>query len=112
MRRYNQAQLLARAALRAAPPSVHGRLVPDLLRRRRWTGSQAGLRAKERRRNVREAFDVHPKWRPMVAGRTVLLVDDVLTTGATVEACARALQRAGATTVDVLTLARVVRPAL
>jgi len=47
-----------------------------------------------------------------VAGKTVLLIDDVLTTGATAEACARVLQRGGAEHVDVLTLARVVRPAL
>jgi len=87
-------------------------LAPDLLRRRRWTGSQAGLKAKERRRTVREAFDIHPKWRTEVAGKTVLLIDDVLTTGATVEACARALERAGAQRVDVLTLARVIRPAV
>ena len=50
--------------------------------------------------------------RPTVAGKSVLLVDDVLTTGATVEACARVLQRGGARHVDVLTLARVVRPAV
>ena len=112
MRRYNQAQLLARIVVRTAAGGRDLQLAPDLLRRQRWTGSQAGLRAKERRRNVREAFDVHPKWRPLVAGKTVLLVDDVLTTGATVEACARALQRAGVPRVDVLTLARVVRPAL
>lgn len=112
VRRYNQAQLLARAALRASPQASHGRLVPDLLRRRRWTGSQAGLRARERRRNVREAFDVHPRWADAIAGKTVLLVDDVLTTGATVEACTRALRRRGARHVDVLTLARVVRPAV
>lgn len=112
MRRYNQAMLLARIVVRAAARDEDLRLAPDLLRRQRWTGSQAGLGAKERRRNVREAFDVHSKWRPMVADKTILLVDDVLTTGATVEACARALQRAGAKGVDVLTLARVVRPAL
>ena len=112
MRRYNQAMLLARMIVRVAGPGRTLQLAPDLLRRQRWTGSQAGLKAQERRRNVREAFDVHPKWRAMVAGKTVLLVDDVLTTGATVEACARALQRAGARRVDVLTLARVVRPAL
>jgi ComF family protein len=112
MRRYNQAQLLARIVVRTAACGRDLQLVPDLLRRQRWTGSQAGRKAQERRRNVREAFDVHPRWRPMVSGKSVLLVDDVLTTGATVEACARALQRAGVQRVDVLTLARVVRPAL
>ncbi|MBI3199360.1 MAG: ComF family protein [Rhodospirillales bacterium] len=111
-RRYNQALLLARALVRAAPPGVEHRLAPDLLRRRRWTGSQAGLKAKERRRNVREAFDIHPRWAAEVAGKAVVLVDDVLTTGATAEACARVLQRGGARHVDVLTLARVVRPAV
>jgi predicted amidophosphoribosyltransferase len=94
------------------PGPARARLAPDLLRRRRWTGSQAGLRAEERHGNVRRAFEIHPRWSAVVAGKTVLLVDDVLTTGATVEACARALQRGGARHVDVLTLARVVRPAL
>jgi ComF family protein len=107
-RRYNQAQLLARTVARDAP----GRLAPDLLRRRRWTGSQAGLKAEERRRNVRQAFAVHPRWRAHLEGKTVLLVDDVLTTGATIDACVRALTHGGARHVDVLTLARVVRPAL
>ena len=113
VRRYNQAQLLARALARTIVRGQTGvRLAPDLLRRRRWTGSQAGLRARERRRNVREAFDIHPRWAAEVAGKTVLLVDDVLTTGATAEACARVLQRGGVRHVDVLTLARVVRPAV
>jgi ComF family protein len=106
-RRYNQALLLARAAARRRPV----RLAPDLLRRARWTGSQAGLKAEERRRNVRRAFELHPRWVDAVRNKTVLLVDDVLTTGATVEACAQVLQRAGARHVDVLTLARVVRAA-
>ena len=107
-RRYNQAVLLARGVARqAARP-----LAPDLLRRVRWTGSQAGLKARERRSNVRQAFEVHPRWASGVRGKGVVLVDDVLTTGATVEACARALQRAGASHVDVLTLARVIRPPL
>lgn len=112
MRRYNQAALLARVLVRQLDPPHKGRLAPDLLRRHRWTGSQTGLRARERRRNVREAFDVHPYWRAEVAGRRILLVDDVLTTGATVEACSRVLERAGAECVDVLTLARVIRPAV
>jgi ComF family protein len=106
-RRYNQALLLARAAARQSP----ARLAPDLLCRARWTGSQAGLRAEERRKNVRRAFELHPRWADTVKGKAVLLVDDVLTTGATVEACTLALQRAGARHVDVLTLARVVRAA-
>lgn len=107
VRRYNQALLLARAVSR------HGtaELVPDLLRRDRWTGSQGTLRAEERRRNVRRAFVLHPRWRERVKGKAVLLVDDVLTTGATVDACTLALQRAGARHVDVLTLARAVRAA-
>ena len=107
-RRYNQAQLLAARVAEHAGV----RHVPDLLRRRRWTGSQAGLKAKERRRNVRLAFDVHPRWMGKLDGSRVLLVDDVLTTGATVDACVRVLERAGARHVDVLTLARVVRVAL
>jgi ComF family protein len=111
-RRYNQAQLLARVAVREAAVGTRPRLAPDLLRRRRWTSSQSGLRAQERRGNVRQAFDIHPRWVAEVAGKTVLLVDDVLTTGATVEACTRVLQRGGARHVDVLTLARVVRPAV
>ena len=105
-RRYNQALLLARSVARHGP----ARLAPDLLRRARWTGSQAGLEAEERRKNVRRAFAVHPRCREAVKDKAVLLVDDVLTTGATVEACAMALQQAGARHVDVLTLARVVRP--
>lgn len=111
-RRYNQAQLLARVVVRHAEDRARLSLAPDLLRRHRWTGSQSGLRAEERRGNVRAAFDVHPRWVPEVAGKAVVLVDDVLTTGATVEACTRVLQRGGARHVDVLTLARVVRPAV
>ncbi len=107
-RRYNQALLLARAVTRLSGRS----LAPDLLRRHRWTGSQAGLKAGERRRNVRHAFDVHPRWKAGLAGKSVLLVDDVFTTGATVDACVRVLEQSGARHVDVLTLARVVRPAL
>jgi ComF family protein len=111
-RRYNQAMLLARVVVREASPGHGLRLAPDLLRRRRWTGSQAGLGAKERRSNVGQAFDVHPRWTAAVDGKNILLIDDVMTTGATVEACARVLERAGARHVDVLTLARVVRPAV
>jgi ComF family protein len=107
-RRYNQSVLLARAVAREAGQE----LAPDLLRRVRWTGSQAGLRAHERRRNVRRAFGVAPRWASQVKGAGVVLVDDVLTTGATADACTRVLLAAGARHVDILTLARVVRPTI
>ncbi len=105
-RRYNQSALLAHAiARRANVPCV-----PDLVVRRKRTPSQGGLSASARVRNVRGAFAVAPRHAGLVAGRRVVLVDDVLTTGATAESCARTLRAAGASAVDVLTLARVVRP--
>ncbi len=105
-RRYNQSALLAQALGRLT--GVH--VLPDLLVRRRNTRSQGRLNPPARRRNVRGAFALRPAAAAQVDGRRVLLIDDVLTTGATVEACARALRRGGAAAVDVLTLARVVRP--
>jgi len=104
-RRYNQAGLLAQAAARQAGRPFR----PDLLIRRRKTAPQSAGRA-ARARNVAGAFQVPPPRRPLVEGQRVLLVDDVQTTGATLEACARALKAAGASGVDVLTLAMVVRP--
>jgi ComF family protein len=106
-RRYNQAALLALSLGRAAGKPC----VPDLLARVKATRSQGGLGRAGRAENVRAAFAVRPRRRDALQGRRVLLVDDVYTTGATATACARALLRAGAAAVDVLTLARVVRPA-
>jgi ComF family protein len=106
-RRYNQAALLALALGRI----VGKPCVPDLLARVKPTRSQGGLGRAGRAENVRAAFAVRPKRRDAMQGKRVLLVDDVYTTGATATACARALLRAGAGAVDVLTLARVVRPA-
>jgi ComF family protein len=106
-RRYNQAALLALHVARAAGEEVEA--VTDLLARRRATPAQAGLGRAQRARNVQGAFVVRPHHEEIVRGRHVVLVDDVLTTGATLEACARPLLRAGAARVDALVLARVVR---
>lgn len=105
-RRYNQSALLSQAIGRRANRPV----VVDLLRRTRPTPTQAGLSPAARARNVRGAFAVNSRFRSDLPGARVLLIDDVLTTGATVSACTLSLRRAGAVAVDVLTLARVVRP--
>jgi ComF family protein len=103
-RRYNQAAELARALSRRTGKPV----AVSALERSRATPSQgAMISARGRRRNVQGAFRVSEP--PMVADRNILLVDDVLTTGATAEACARALKQAGAAKVQILVLARVVK---
>lgn len=102
-RRYNQAAEIARPLSRAA-----GRpYLPDALVRKRDTASQGGKSADGRRRNVAAAFAVPDRKRHQVEGKRVLLVDDVLTTGATAEGCARALLAAGASAVDLAVVARV-----
>lgn len=81
----------------------------DVLKRKRRTPTQGGLSAKARHRNVAGAFSISQRAAALINGKRILLVDDVLTTGATLSACTRALKRAGARQVDVLVLARVVR---
>ena len=102
-RRYNQAAEIARPLSRLAGV----RYLPDALVRRRATETQGGKSGSGRRRNVAGAFEVPPRKVAQVAGKRVLLVDDVLTTGATAEGCARALKAAGALRVDVAVVARV-----
>jgi ComF family protein len=102
-RRYNQAAEVARPL--AAMSGT--RYLPDALVRRRATASQAGRSGSGRRRNVAAAFQVPPRRRRQIEGLRILLVDDVLTTGATAEGCARALKAAGAARVDLAVVARV-----
>ncbi|HWB98813.1 MAG TPA: ComF family protein [Bryobacteraceae bacterium] len=101
-RGFNQSELLAREIARRWSVPVE-----NLARRSRATLTQAGLSNAARRENVSRAFAV-PRPRG-VEGRRILLVDDVMTTGATASACALALKRAGARSVNLLTLARVDR---
>jgi ComF family protein len=102
-RRYNQAAEIARPLSRLADLPY----LPDVLVRRRATDSQGGKSGSGRRRNVAGAFVVPPSRVRQVQGRRILLVDDVMTTGATLEGCARALKAAGAARVDVAVVARV-----
>jgi len=103
VRSFNQAAWLAQAVARVAgKPWLPGALVRHKRRR-----SQAGLSASERRRNVGGAIKASRRFE----GKVALVVDDVFTTGATLEACARAFRKAGVAEVHGLTLARVVRPA-
>lgn len=109
-RGFNQARVLAQcaiAALRKSHPEWQLMLAPSTLMRLRSTESQAGLTHRQRRLNVRGAFKVSDP--EAVRGRHVLLVDDILTTGATARAAAQSLKRAGATAVYVATLARARR---
>lgn len=101
-RGFNQSELLARDVARRC-----GIPVANIVRRTRATDVQAGLSNSRRRRNVAGAFRV--KTTDAAAGRRILLVDDVMTTGATASACAAALKRAGAKSVALLALARVDR---
>ena len=103
-RRYNQSGALARVIERQTGVKV----ATEALRRIRPTEQQIGLSRPQRASNVQGAFKVSADRQSLIAGRRVVLIDDVLTSGATVDACARALLRAKAATVDVLVFARVV----
>jgi ComF family protein len=106
-RRFNQSAALAQAiARRSGVPARY-----DLLRRVKPTPQQVGLSRSERERNVQGAFRVPPAAKAEIAGRRLIVVDDVLTSGATIDACARVLLQAGAAQVDVLVFARVVQAA-
>jgi ComF family protein len=106
-RRFNQSAALGRAISALCDvPIAH-----EALKRVRATPQQVGRSKVERADNVQGAFRVSAQHKADIAGRRLVLIDDVLTSGATVDACARALLRAGAAHIDVLVFARVVAPA-
>lgn len=102
-RSFNQSALIAREVARQ---SGH-KHVPDLLRRTRRTTPLGGFNPTERRKMVNGAFDIHPKRATLAAGRHILLVDDVYTSGATTDACVRVLKKGGASAVTIFCWARV-----
>ena len=103
-RRFNQSALLAKAISQVSEVAV----ADAALKRVKATAQQVGLSQAERAQNVQGAFRVPTERKAEVAGRRLILIDDVLTSGATSDACARAVLRAGARSVDLLVFARVV----
>lgn len=101
-RRYNQSAVLARAIANHCELPM----LPDGLLRTRHTAQQTGLTRNQREKNVSGAFSVNKKHTPAIKGKSILLIDDVMTTGATLNACTKTLLKAGAAQVSVLTLAR------
>jgi ComF family protein len=106
-RGFNQAEMIARAALRELARPKRFELCTGILLRTRDTSSQIGLTSNERRENLRGAFGVNEPTR--ILNRDILLVDDVYTTGTTASECARVLIRAGAARVWVATVARTLK---
>lgn len=102
-RHYNQSALLAQRLARMTNKIY----IANILQRIRNTPSQGHRKRKERQENVKGAFTVPNEKRDLIAGKKIILIDDVMTTGATVDECARILLKAGAAEVHVLTLSRV-----
>jgi ComF family protein len=107
VRGFNQAERIAAATVKLLDAAVE--LNTGILVRHRATESQTGLTRHQRRENIRGAFKVDPKTLHHIAGRNIILVDDVFTTGTTAEECSRVLLRAGAQHVWVATVARVTK---
>jgi ComF family protein len=106
-RGFNQSELIARGAVKVMAAENRLEVGSGVLERRRETQSQIGLTRHQRRENMRGAFAVTKP--EAIAGRGILLVDDVFTTGTTVSECARVLRRAGAAKVFVATVARTLK---
>jgi len=105
-RRYNQAGVISQYLSKDTGIPVF----LDLVERNKATVTQGHLRTNERQKNVRGAFTVPEKYKAQIKNKHICLIDDVFTTGATVNECTKILLKSGAASVNVLTLARVVKP--
>ena len=105
-RRFNQSALIAQYLSNETKIPF----LLDVLMRTRATETQGHLQANERQKNVKNAFTFNPKYLDSIRNKHIVLIDDVYTTGATITECTKVLLKAGVASVDVLTLARVVRP--
>lgn len=104
-RRFNQSALISLYLSK----NIKIKTIPDAIKRIRKTKPQAGLTRSQRDKNVKNVFIIEKKYLPIIKGKNILLIDDVMTTGATINQCTKILLKAGAKRVNVLTLARVVR---
>jgi len=104
-RRYNQAGEIGKEI------SVQTNItfIPDVLKRNRFTQTQKGLTTKQRQDNVKSSFKVRPLYLNQIKGKKIIIIDDVYTSGATLNECAKTLNKQGAKTIHALTLARVVK---
>jgi ComF family protein len=105
-RLYNQAALLAKDITRYSVV----KFVPNLLIKTRYVSPQTGLKFKNRQENVKNSFSVNEESASLVNGRSIVLIDDVYTTGATVNECSKLLKQYGCKNVKVVTVARVCKP--
>ena len=103
-RRYNQSLIITRAMRH---PAQKEKLVPDMLVRHRYTKTMKNMSTRQRADNMRGSMLLNPKWKGKLDGKTVLVIDDVLTSGATFDVCARTLKANGVKKVYVASLARV-----
>ena len=102
-RTFNQSNLIAREIMKEYD---HLKLIPDLLIRIKNTRPQVELRQKQRVKNVKGAFIINPKYQTLIKGKTILLIDDITTTGATINGCAAVLKKVGSSKVLGLTIAK------
>ncbi len=104
-RSFNQSVLIGKELARLGQLQF----VPDILFRTKRTPSLRGLSAKDRRRAVGQAFTLNPRWQDRITGAHIIVVDDVLTTGATADGCVKALKKGGAAWVQLFCWARALR---